>query len=1551
VAPANSGKSVEIIRTEERSRQVIHTEKEEKMKKMIIVIAAVFLITIVGFGQQQQQMPTGRQADPETPQLERFPILVPGDYPTSQAAIDAAVDGDTIIVSPGTYYENIDFQGKAITIKSKHGPDVTVLDGGGAGSVVTFQGGEGPDSVLEGFTITNGGGTYSNGPGGGIFVSNAGPSLKGNRITGCTSLTMGGAVHVENDSSPILVDNVIENNTALDKGAALSVIDSFVEMINNQISGNEAAYGGAFFIEGISTKRLPQKFTGNMVTGNRATQIGGAVYCSNASPEFEQNTFSGNTAGDGGGAFYADNDSAAVLFQNIFDANIAENADSKGGAVYGIDTLIELLENEFSNNEADYGAAVYLDNTSSASRAPIKFTGNLVTLNTATFIGGAVYSTSASPEIELNTFSDNSAGDLGGAVYLENNPFAWIIENVFANNTADNTDSMGGALFSIDTIVEMLNNDLSGNRADYGAAMYLDNSSIASRAPLKFTGNLISSNKAKKMGGATFTKAVATDFEDNTFSSNSAGEKGGAFYAENNSSLNLFQNLFEDNTADDPGSAGGAVFTIEAIVEILQNTFTGNVADTGGAVQMVNSTASSIIANALAGNKANVEGAAVVVENSSPEITENVLVGNEADTGGAMILKAASAPPVNKNVFAGNKVVAGGGMHIDNSSPVLTNNIICGNEASGEGGGIYTDSTTFRAGNAIYTNNTIVMNKATVGGGIHCGSTSPEVTNTVLWYNEPDQVHAGTGSPTVTYCNVEGGWPDPTNIALEPMFKVVEIGNWTMAGSYNPNTSLVALRDTSASWSTDEHKGKLVNPDVNQDLMLYIVTNNSTTLMAWADWQTISSGASWVGYNAAYEIYDFHLNFGSPCIDTGDNNAPSIPAKDFEGDDRILDGNLDSVAVVDMGVDEFILSLIYVPDDYSTIQAAINAATDGDTIIVRPGTYMENIDYLGKEITVRSEQGPLVTIIDGNQAGHVVLIESVPGIPVIEGFTLRNGYLADSNGAGIRCFNASALIKNNIITQNAAYGTYNGRAGGVDCGGNGYTPQLIGNLFIDNYSQIRGGGINVTHDVVATMENCVFWNNTAGHGGGALSLRVDATLNVNNCTVYDNTANYGGAVLIDWDSVLNAKDTIFWGNNATYGKEMFIDSNSFGSATVSLEYSDVQGGTGSIWVVSGATLNWGAGMINANPLFLSAGTGDFRLQQDPCQPGVTNPCVDTGNPGSTMITGTTRSDGVQDAGVIDMGYHYEVTLPVPLLYVPDDCPTIQEAIDAVDPGGTVIVKPGTYNESIDYHGKAVTVQSEAGRGVTVIDGYMTSAPVVSFESGEGPDSVLEGFTIINGNTILGGGGINCVNKSSPTIRNNTIANNNSHHIHGGGIHCSDESSPTIENNLIYGNETLGCGGGICCFLTCSPVITNCTITGNSASEGGGICCFNSTHLVVENTILWSNTATTNGKEIFIGWLSASITIDYSDVDGGLASVFVDAGSTLNWGSNMIDADPLFVTGSAGDFYLSQIAAGQGSDSPCVDTGDPVSAMITGTTRTDEVQDSGVVDMGFHYPLP
>jgi parallel beta-helix repeat protein len=200
-----------------------------------------------------------------------------------------------------------------------------------------------------------------------------------------------------------------------------------------------------------------------------------------------------------------------------------------------------------------------------------------------------------------------------------------------------------------------------------------------------------------------------------------------------------------------------------------------------------------------------------------------------------------------------------------------------------------------------------------------------------------------------------------------------------------------------------------------------------------------------------------------------------------------------------------------------------------------------------------------------------------------------------------------------------------------------------------------------------------------------------------------------------------------------------------------------------------------------------------------------------------------------------------------ILEVPSEFLTIQSAIDASSNGDEVLVAPGTYtgsgNSVINPGGKAITIRATGTAEETIIDGEQ-SRQVVRFESDEGPDTVVDGFTITGGFTVGGSGaGVYCL--SSPTITDCTITNNVSHN-HGGGILIAGSSSSpmitgcTIMNNLAAGTD-YGTGGGILTGNGSSPTLMNCTIRDNAAGQrGGGID--NGSNLTITNCIIQNNTA-------------------------------------------------------------------------------------------------------------
>ena len=199
--------------------------------------------------------------------------LVPQEYPTIQEGINAAQTDDIVLVSPGVYNELIDFLGKTITVRSTDGPAVTIIDGGGSGPIVTFQNLEGPGSVLEGFTITNGVAAE----GAGITILDAYPTILNNTISGNTATTgPGGGILMRNytpniDVSliPQIAGNIISANVALaSAGGGLYAYsgNDFPQLIGNTWNENLASMGSTIFVTSNSSANTGVRFQSENIT-------------------------------------------------------------------------------------------------------------------------------------------------------------------------------------------------------------------------------------------------------------------------------------------------------------------------------------------------------------------------------------------------------------------------------------------------------------------------------------------------------------------------------------------------------------------------------------------------------------------------------------------------------------------------------------------------------------------------------------------------------------------------------------------------------------------------------------------------------------------------------------------------------------------------------------------------------------------------------------------------------------------------------------------------------------------------------------------------------------------------------------------------------------------------------------------------------------------------------------------------------------------------------------------------------------------------------------
>jgi hypothetical protein len=223
-------------------------------------------------------------------------------FATIQKGIDKAGKGDLVKVKAGTYYETIDFKGKAITVRGTDPNSwvvvtATIIDANGSGNVVTFNSSEDGNSVLEGFTIRNGDR--------GIYCKKASPTIWNCFITGNKSSKSGGGMFNDRSSSaPIVINCVFAKNKAAGHGGGMANWNGARTMVINCVFWNNKANKGGGMVNEDQRTGKGAEIINCTFFQNNAEKSGGGVYNEEAYPTFTNCIFWGNVAGDKGGEIY-----------------------------------------------------------------------------------------------------------------------------------------------------------------------------------------------------------------------------------------------------------------------------------------------------------------------------------------------------------------------------------------------------------------------------------------------------------------------------------------------------------------------------------------------------------------------------------------------------------------------------------------------------------------------------------------------------------------------------------------------------------------------------------------------------------------------------------------------------------------------------------------------------------------------------------------------------------------------------------------------------------------------------------------------------------------------------------------------------------------------------------------------------------------------------------------------------------------------------------------------------------------------------------------------
>jgi fibronectin-binding autotransporter adhesin len=875
--------------------------------------------------------------------------------------------------------------------------------------------------------------------------------------------------------------------------------------------------------------------------------------------------------------------------------------------------------------------------------------------------GGGIYSNGAAPIIVNNVITANYGCDScsstyghGGGIYLLDAPATAVISNnLIANNIGANTTlGWGGGIMLRDSQAQILSNTIQDNRGgiagDGGGIMIVGGSPIIAN-------NTILRNRAATgvmgNGGGIFVRSsTPVTIEHNHLQNNYAldgtavptmtSKGGGIYYSGNPTGIaSIHDNLIRANAAtNDETGAGGGMYLTDLIdpSSISGNTVEDNRASWsleghGGGIYLNDSTA-TVADNQVFNNTAASggptgglgNGGGIYIQSGGGLVKNNVItqnIGLVAVTGGlsyggGMVITN-SLVTVQDNLIAKNSAAtapgsagAGGGIYVYDGAPTITGNHVLTNSASGgaigSGGGLYLDQT-----RPHLDGNTIVDNHAVGsvwgrGGGVRIALCPAfTLTNNIVARNEANDRGSGIAitadsAGTLAHNTVaENTAGDGIGVYVNSSSSVALINNIIVSHTVGITVADPGTSAVNASYTLFEANTTNYGPGV-------------------------SSGNEVPGPAAL--LPNYHLSVSSNAIDQGASLA--WVTNDIDGDLRTYG------SAPDVGADEVSCLARVGGVNYLTIQAAVDAASPGQTVQVAAGTCYENVS-IAKSVTLeggwdtsfstRDADPASASTIDGLGAGRVISITEKSGsiAITIDGFTITGGdatglggagpYTADIGGGvyswyadttviacivtdnvastagtvawggGIAAYNGNFTLQDSTLVNNVASTASNGYGGGAcfrfgSATLNGNT--IEGNTAATNSSGF-GGGLWLANNSVTLQGNTVR-NNTAsidyeGRGGGIVvrwgSASLDGDVIEGNRAVVNGLNGYGGAVATRDGALLTMDDAQIYGNSATFGGGVYIEDGDGSVISGTLIYSNTAGMGGGVYVTTSADVS------------------------------------------------------------------------------------------------------------------------------------------------------------------------------------------------------------------------------------------------------------------------------------------------------------------------------------------------------------------------------------------